>query len=152
MDNKRQSLRRQQLDRQLLPLRDVLPPSAPPGGWVKAIREALGMNLPAFARRLGIAASTAYQLEQAEASGSITLNRLKGAAAAVECDVFVVLVPRSSLNEVVESRAREKALNRLQRVGHTMSIEDQAVSQEEFEDMVKEAASEIRYSGEKIWD
>ena len=152
MDTKRQRLRRNQLDRQLLSLRDILPQAVPAGGWVRAIREALGMNLSSFARRLHVAVSTAHQLEHAEASGTITLRRLRSAADALECDVAIVLVPRAPLSEIVERRAYQIALARLRRVGHTMTMEEQGVPDHEFDAMVKEAASEMLLKGEPIWE
>ena len=73
MDAKRRKLRRQQLDAQLLPFANLAAVDPPNGGWVRAVREALGMSLATFAARIGVASSsTAYQLEQAEVDGGIT--------------------------------------------------------------------------------
>ncbi len=152
MDAKRQRLRRTQLDRQLLPLHSTLPKSLPTGGWIKTIREALGMNLAVFARRLGVAASTAHQLENAEAHDTLTLKRLRAAADALECDVAIVFLPRAPLSEIVERRAYLRALNQLKRVEHSMFMEEQGVSTTEFDEIVKETASEMLLKGEQIWE
>jgi len=55
----------------------------PPKGWVKAIREALGMSTEQLATRTGVTKPRVYEIEKAEVSGSITLNSLKRAAHAL---------------------------------------------------------------------
>src|SRR5580658_2841832 len=97
MDRARRLLRLQQLDRQL---RGVEIPQAPRDGWIRAIREALGLSLEDLAQRLGLASrTTAHQLERAEVSETITLRRLRAAADALGCDLAVVLIPRKPLSE-----------------------------------------------------
>ncbi|NJO12222.1 MAG: helix-turn-helix domain-containing protein, partial [Gammaproteobacteria bacterium] len=63
---------RKTLDKRLNPLmnRDAL--VRPPRGWIRAIREALGMTTAQLARRLGIAQPSVVGLEKAEAASAIT--------------------------------------------------------------------------------
>ncbi len=152
MDSKRKRMRRQQLDRQLMPLVGVLPVAAPSGGWIKAIREALGMSLDALGRRLGLGSrSTVYQLERAEVEDAITVRRLRAAADALGCDLVVVFVPRVPLTQMMENKAREKAIYRFQRAAHSMVMEDQAVYQ--MDELIKEATQEILNEGDsKLWE
>lgn len=153
MDARRRSLRRQQLDRQLGLARASLPEATPQGGWIKAVREALGLTLETFGRRLGISRQSTFQLERAEVDGSITLRRLRAAADALECDVVVVLVPRRGLEETVRARAVEAARKQLQRVGHTMAMEAQAVSDSRMEEMVKRAAEDmVERNDPRLWE
>lgn len=152
MNQGQRLLRRRQLDRQLQTLKGLLP-STPETGWVRTVREALGMSLAAFGRRLGIAQSTAHQIEQAEISGSITLNRLRAAADALGCDVSVVLIPRKPLAEAVEDRAFELARERIGRVGHTMALESQGVSDAVLQEMIGNMAREIVERGDaRLWE
>ena len=64
---------RQRLDQRLLPLKPVSQYTAPPKGWVRAIRDALGMTRIQFAMRLGISPQSAEARERSEASGTVKI-------------------------------------------------------------------------------
>jgi predicted DNA-binding mobile mystery protein A len=102
----------------------------PPKGWVRAIREAIGMTGGQLGRRLGMTAQAVVSLERSEASGKIQLNTLRRAAEAMDCVLVYALVPNTSLNEMVDRRARELALRALRRVSHSMALEDQQVDRD----------------------
>lgn len=78
-------------------------------GWAKTVRLALGMSSNALGERLGMTAQGARKLEQAEASGNITLNTLARLAHGLDCDVQYIFVPRTSLVEQVLRRTHEVA-------------------------------------------
>ena len=99
----------------------------PPKGWVRAIRDAIGMTGGQLSRRLGTTAQAVVSLERSEASGKIQLNTLRRAAEAMDCVLVYALVPNTSLTEMVDGRARELALRALRRVSHSMALEDQQV-------------------------
>ncbi|MBI1192480.1 MAG: hypothetical protein GC205_04825 [Bacteroidetes bacterium] len=83
----------------------------PPGGWLRASRQALRMPLRIVADRLGISVQALQHLEQREQLGSITLNRLIEVASAMELRLCYGLVAeRSSLEERVQERAELKLL------------------------------------------
>lgn len=127
-------------------------PVPPVHGWVRAVREALGMSLVAFADRLGVTPATARQLESAEVSGSITLKRLRGAADALGCDVKIVFVPRVPISTMVEERARELASYKVARLAHSMALEQQIVRESQIREMTEEAAQEIiARGGRQLW-
>src|SRR5277367_3546106 len=109
----------------------------PPRGWVRAIREALGMSAAALAARMGTTAGAVTRLEQSEAGDRIRLDTLRRAADALECDLVYLLVPRRPLHTVVRDRARELAHWQVTAVEQTMSLEDQATGQtQEMEDQL----------------
>ena len=101
----------------------------PPRGWVRAIREALGMSASALAARMGTTAGAVTRLEQSEAEDRIRLDTLRRAADALECDLVYLLVPRRPLHTMVRDRARELAHWQVAAVEQTMSLEDQATGQ-----------------------
>src|ERR1700680_2392780 len=101
----------------------------PPRGWVRAIREALGMSAAALAVRLGTTAGAVTRLEQSEAADRIRLDTLRRAADALGCDLVYLLVPRRPLTAVVRDRARELARWQVAAVEHTMRLENQATEQ-----------------------
>jgi predicted DNA-binding mobile mystery protein A len=98
----------------------------PPHGWIRAIREALGMSAAVLAARLGITAGAVTRLEQSEAADRIQLDTLRRAADALGCDLVYLLVPRRPLDVVVRDRARELARRQTAAVEQTMRLEDQA--------------------------
>jgi predicted DNA-binding mobile mystery protein A len=109
----------------------------PPRGWVRAIREALGMSASALAARMGTTAGAVTRLEQSEAGDRIRLDTLRRAADALECDLVYLLVPRRPLHTMVQDRARELAHWQVAAVEQTMSLEDQATGQtREMEDQL----------------
>ena len=68
---------RSQLDerfRELGPAKRYTPPVR---GWIKALREALGMSTAQLAKRLGIRQPSLVSLEQSEAKGTIELATLR---------------------------------------------------------------------------
>ena len=99
----------------------------PRAGWVRAIRESLGMSSAAFARRLGMTPAGVRKLESAEASDSITLASLRKLAQTLDCELQYALVPRTSLVQQVKDRAETVARERLRPIAHSMALEDQAV-------------------------
>jgi predicted DNA-binding mobile mystery protein A len=111
----------------------------PPRGWVRAVREALGMSAAALAARLGTTPGAVIRLEQSEAGDRIRLNTLRRAADALGCDLVYLLVPRRPLTVVARDRARELAHSQVSAVEQTMRLEDQATGQaREMEDELTE--------------
>jgi predicted DNA-binding mobile mystery protein A len=108
----------------------------PRGGWIAAIREALGMSVQDFADRLGVTRATAAKLEANERRRTIQLDSLYRAADALECDVVYALVPRQPLQQIVSNR-RVAILKSMQtRTHQNMRLEAQEVEdsvlQEQF--------------------
>ena len=116
-----------QIDHRLAALRGFDFPSVPRIGWVRSIRNALGMTATALGRRLGMTSGGVRKLEDAEADEAITLSTLRKLADALDCELRYVLVPRKPLQAQLNERARELAKKRLRLVEQTMSLEDQAV-------------------------
>jgi predicted DNA-binding mobile mystery protein A len=111
----------------------------PPRGWVRAVREALGMSAAALAGRLGTTAGAVTRLEQSEAADRIRLDTLRRAADALGCDLVYLLVPRRPLTAVVRDRARELAHYQIAATEQTMRLEDQATGKtREMEDQLTE--------------
>lgn len=116
---------RERLDARLAPLKPAerfLPPNK---GWVRAIRDALGMSGVQFARRLQVQPPSVTALEASEESGTIQLKTLRRAAEALDCRLVYALVPNNTLEGMVSARARALALRDLGRVSHTMKLEAQ---------------------------
>jgi predicted DNA-binding mobile mystery protein A len=101
---------------------------APVRGWIKAIREALGMTTAQLAQRAGVRQPSIIALERSEEKGSIELATLRRAAEALDCKLIYALVPNKPLDAMVRERARAFVRKRLRPVEHSMLLEDQKVS------------------------
>jgi len=124
----------------------------PRSGWVRAIRESLGMSAAAFARRLGMTPVGVRKLESAEASDAITLASLRKLAQALDCELQYALVPRNSLLQQVRDRAEIVARERLRPIAHSMALEDQAVQGPQNKLQLEAAIKElIEGSRRELW-
>lgn len=124
-------------------------------GWIRAIRDALGMSTTQLAKRLGVPQSRVVAIEKGEVSGTLTLNTLYRVADALNCEVVYALVPKggSTLMQTVEFRAYDKAKAIMEQTTHTMSLEEQSVKGKELGEQFKRLASRIlRESPRKLWD
>ena len=127
--------------------------SRPARGWIRAIRDGLGMTASQLGKRMGVSQPTITQMEHNEVSGSITLATLERAAHALGCRLTYSFVPEEPLETRVTRQAEEVARRRLQRVGHTMALENQAVDRETRERQIHEIAERmLRDQPRRIWD
>src|ERR1700722_6360580 len=78
----------------------------PVRGWIKAVREALGMTTAQLAARLRVKQPSIVDVEQSEARGSIELATLRRVAEALDCTLVYALVPNKPLESTVRDRAR----------------------------------------------
>jgi predicted DNA-binding mobile mystery protein A len=144
-----QTAARRRLDQRLGDLGSGVGPR-PKEGWIRAIRDALGMSGAELGRRLDVSAQAVSAMEASERAGSIRLGTLHRAADALDCDVVYALVPRQSLQTAVEVQAMRKAREHLAPIAHHARLEDQAVGSEELEDEVGELAA--RFIGRRgLW-
>lgn len=144
---------RKNLDKRLYPLMNVDAFARPPRGWIRAIREALGMTTAQLAARLGIAQPSAVGLEKAEADKAITLQTLERAARALDCTLVYALVPREPLDTLVHERARGIAHERLRTISHSMALEDQRVGDADEQAQLERLAQKlIDGPGSALWN
>ncbi|KJF70145.1 mobile mystery protein A [Agrobacterium rhizogenes] len=128
---------RKRLDERLRGLQQAESYRAPPKGWVRALRDALGMTGAQLGSRMGIRPQTVEAIEKSEASGTIQLSTLRRAAEALDCTLVYALVPNTSLEATVDERARKIAMRELQRVAHTMRLEAQGTGDDDLEARVQ---------------
>lgn len=146
-------LRTQQVESLAAPWRETALAPTPQGGWIRAVREGLGMSGAQLARRLGIARQGAKALERSEVRRAISLATLARVANALDADLVYALVPRRPLAEIRRSQARKKADRVLARVGHSMRLEAQVVPPAVHEYQVAELAERyVRESPRSLWN
>lgn len=134
---------RKQLDKALLPLRVLTEVSMPRKGWISAIRKALGMSARQMGIRLGVSQQRVAQIEKQETTGGLTIKAMRKVAEGLDCRFVYGFVPNNSLEEIITRQARKVALHRLAQASHTMSLEDQGLSQEGNEEILAEMVTEL---------
>lgn len=97
-------------------------------GWVRAVRDALGMSTRQLAVRMGVSQTSVVKLEQSEVGETVQLATLRRAADALNCDLVYALVPREgSLEQTVLTQAQHRANSLVHAVDRSMELENQAV-------------------------
>lgn len=140
MTMKTADVARRQIDARMVRIGSLRHEHRPTRGWIRAIRDALGMSTTDLGRRMGIAQTRVSVIERSEAAGAIKLDTLSRAADALDCELVYFFIPRTSLEEAVQTQGRKKAADHLRRVAHSMRLEDQAVegSDSQIEDLASE--------------
>ena len=141
------------LDKRFSSLRTFTNLQRPPRGWLRAIRDALGMTTAQYGKRLGVSQPRIVELEKSEQNGNVTLNTLQRAAEALGCRLVYVLVPERPLAEVVKERAELIAERQSKAIEHTMRLEDQAVPDKKAARALREQAIEdLLMRPARLWD
>lgn len=130
-------------------------PSVPKEGWVRTcpIRKALDMSGAQLAKRLGLSRNRVSVLERNEVEGEITLSQLKALAEQLNCDLTYALVPRMSVEQIIEHRAVEIATQDLNSNFQHMLLEAQSLDRGEAQARLLEQVkhSIIMSGGRVIW-
>lgn len=142
---------REQLDKRLKsPLLSALHSE---NGWIKLLREALGMSTTQLGKRVGIDQSRISRIENAEAEGDLKLSTLKKVAEGLNMKFVYGFIPNDSLETIVIQQAKKIAKRRMERVNKTMRLEEQELSAEEkvkaFEDLIQKILVE---NPKDFWD
>lgn len=134
---------RRRLDRRMERIRPLVAEPRPHRGWLRAIRDALGMSTTELATRLGFSQQTISDLERSEEQETIKIETLRRAGDALDCDLVYFLVPRTSLEEAVTQQARRKAARHLGLVAHHSRLENQVVRDEDVATEVDDLAKQL---------
>jgi predicted DNA-binding mobile mystery protein A len=120
-------LRLTQIGRSLVTFKAARSTSRPQRGWLRAVREALGITIREVACTMRKTPQTVAAFEKSEAADRITLQTLRRYAEALNCELVYAIVPKNgSLQQLAEARARLEAERDVRAVEHTMALEDQA--------------------------
>jgi len=143
MQSKHRRIMREQLDATFKKLNDIRTSQPPVKGWLRSIREALGMSGKQMGERMGVSQPRIVQMEKDEISGAITLKSMRQAAEAMDCVFVYSVVPRVSLEETIRNQAKKVAEKRFSRTSHTMLLENQQVSSEERQKMLQSKVDDL---------
>lgn len=153
MAKKNIKLIREQLDATLQRFKPILLVSPPKKGWIRAVRDALGMTGLQFSKRLNVNPSRVTEMEHGEISGSLTIKTMRKAAESLNCVFVYAIVPQKTLEDIVKKQIQKAAHERFNRISHTMDLEDQELSSKEKKKALKELEEELLRSMPKfMWD
>lgn len=120
----------------------------PQQGWLKTIREFLGMTTTQLAKKIDVAQPRVINLEKNEKNTKIsTMERI---ADALNCDFVYAFVPRENIDDIIYNQAKKKALKILGKVNANMGLENQLTNSDELvEDLIKDL---LNGNISRIWD
>jgi predicted DNA-binding mobile mystery protein A len=150
----KKSLQIQQLNTKMLAFASLQKVAPPPTGWIKAIRNAIGMSMLQLGNRLSITKQSVQDIERREKDGSITIKALREAARAVDMQLIYGFVPNDgSLELLIERKAKELATQIVMRTNNTMKLEDQENTKQRIEKAIQERTTIIKTEMPKtLWD
>lgn len=125
----------------------------PKEGWIRVLRKALGMSSPQLAARLNISKSQASQMERMEVEDRITLKQLRRVAEALDCELKYALVPKESLEGIIEHQAEQKSTSLIMKTDSQMKLEDQGLSPEKLKQLINSEKDRlIREMPRDLWE
>ncbi|MDX1918800.1 MAG: mobile mystery protein A [Candidatus Caenarcaniphilales bacterium] len=136
-------LKLRQVSQQLSLVSDLAKIQIPSRGWIERIIDALSMSTRQFAKKLRISQPRLQKLKESEVNQRITLRSLSRAAEALDCKLVYAFVPKVSLEEMVIVQAQKKAEAQVSKVVHSMTLEDQVLSEAEIKRQIKDLAEEL---------
>lgn len=146
-------LLREQIERKIAPLRTYAQTGMSSIGVIKSIREALGMSTAQLGKKVGIDQSRISRLENSEVNGNIKLSSLQKVAQGLGMEFVYGFVPHMTLEEMVRKQAQKIALERMNRLNHTMALELQDLSDEDKKNALKDMIDKILIDNPKdFWN
>ena len=120
----------------------------PPEGWLRTVRNALGMSGAEVGKRLGVTRARVTQAEHAELTGGVTLKSMQTAAVAMGCRFVYAIIPSSGrIDDIITAQARKKAAAIVGTASQHMALENQKLPDariaEEVERLTREIAKEM---------
>lgn len=116
-------------------------------GWIKSVRNALGITTRQLASLMKVSSNNVTQLEASEVSKSVSIKNLIRAAEAMECELVYMIIPKlpnKSFDELLEKKAFDLASKIAKGVSHSMELEEQGVDKQVTQVQIKNLALELK--------
>ncbi len=144
MKREKQKLMRAQLDKKIKLFSQVNANIIPIGGWIKAVRTSLGITLEQLGNKMKSSMQNINQLEKREKEGTITINKLKEVAAALEMKFVYGFLPNDiTLENMIEKNAQKIATEIVMKTSHNMKLENQENTNERLQNAIRNRAKKI---------
>ncbi len=150
----KKSLQIQQLNSKMLAFASLQKVAPPPTGWIKAIRNAIGMSMLQLGNRLSITKQSVQDMESREKDGSISIKALREAARVLDMQLVYGFVPNDgSLEALIDRKAKELATQIVMRTNNSMKLEDQENTKQRIEKAIQERAIAVKNEMPKtLWN
>lgn len=144
----------EQLDQKLLAFKDAKRILIPQKGWVNTIRTTLNMTREQLGTKLGSTKGAVQKIEEREANGQITINKLKEVGEALDLKLVYGFVPKNgTIDDFINFKAEKLARKIVLRTNQNMKLEDQGINEEKINESIIDLASEIKREMRKsLWD
>ncbi|MGS0527183.1 mobile mystery protein A [Zobellia nedashkovskayae] len=144
----------EQLDKKLIHFKDVATVLVPQKGWVNTIRTSLNMTREQLGIKLDLTKGAIQKIEEREATGQITINKLKDVGNALDLKFVYGFIPKDeSIENLVNLKAEKLARKIVLRTNQNMKLENQGIGDEKITETIKELADEIKREMKKsLWD
>lgn len=120
----------------------------PQQGWLKTIREFLGMTTTQLAKRLEISQPRIIAMEKNERN--VKISTMERIADVLNCDFSYAFIPRENIDDIIYNQAKKKAQKILDKVNKNMGLENQLVK---TDDLLKDIIEELLDGNiARIWD
>ena len=144
----------EQLDHKLANFKDADMVLVPQKGWVNTIRTTLNMTRDQLGTKLNLTKGAIQKIEEREATGQITINKLKDVGNALNMKFVYGFIPKDgTIESLVNLKAEKLARKIVLRTNQNMKLEDQGIGDEKIAKTIKELANEIKREMKKsLWD
>lgn len=133
--------------------RKLFQPSLAAEGWIKLMRQALGMSGAQLARKMGVSRALVSNTENAETEGRVTIKKMQKIAESMECEFIYCIIPKGEIQTILTQRATQKAQSIVDRTNHHMSLEAQELTNEQTNSEVERLTSEIlKHKSSDLWN
>ncbi|MBC5839336.1 mobile mystery protein A [Flavobacterium muglaense] len=143
-----------QLDQKLAVFKGTEMVLVPQKGWVNTIRTGLNMTMYQLGNKLKLTKGAVQKIEEREATGQITINKLKEVGEALEMKFVYGFVPKDgTIDNLINLKAEKLARKIVLRTNQNMKLEDQGISSAKINDSIVDLAREIKREMRKsLWE
>ena len=125
----------------------------PRTGWISTIRTAISMSASQLAKRLKISQQALSNLEKREMEETITLAKLREIGEKLELELVYSFIPKTSLEQMIQQRARKVATEIVMKTNQQMILEDQKIENKKLKQAIESRAEQIARKMPKfLWD
>jgi len=144
----------EQLDQKLAVFKDTEMVLVPQKGWINTIRTTLNMTMDQLGNKLRLTKGAVQKIEEREAIGQITINKLKDVGEALELKLVYGFVPKDgSIENLINLKSEKLARKIVLRTNQNMKLEDQGIGDEKINKSISDLANEIKREMRKsLWD
>lgn len=150
----KRNLQIEQLDQKLAKFKEVAMVLAPTKGWINTIRTTINMTRDQLGTKLEMTKGAIQKIEEREASGQITINKLKDVGQALNMKFVYGFIPNDgSIEKLISIESEKLARKIVLRTNHNMKLENQGIGDERINKSIKDLAIEIKREVRRsIWD